>query len=106
MRAPGPEQQLKEQLARELCAIFHGYQRDVAAVHLDAHPTEISRLRRGRIRRFSLARIVRYVARAGYDIEVHLKRTPRFEDRPAPRRPTGSVRRYDYFGQIVGKTEP
>src|SRR5512138_3919555 len=101
MRAPGPEYQLKVQLARELCAILHGFQRDSAASYVDAHPTELSRLRRGDLRRFSLARLIRYIARAGYDIEVHLKKTPRLEERVSPRRPVSAVRRYDYYGQMV-----
>jgi predicted XRE-type DNA-binding protein len=99
VRAPGLEQELKEQLARELCTILDGYQRDAAAARVDAHESELSRLRHGDLRRFSLARIVRYIARAGYDVEVHLKRTPRFEERPTPRHhPASTVLRYDYYG--------
>jgi len=101
MRAQGPEHQLKEQLARELCAILDGDQRDNAAAYVSAHPSELSRLRHGHLRRFSLARIVRYIARAGYDIDVHLKRTPRLEERPKPRRPESTVVRYDYYGRKV-----
>src|SRR5437763_1682969 len=77
MRAPAPEQELKAQLARELCSILHGYQRDIGAACVDAHATELSRLRHGDLRRFSLARIIRYIARAGYAIEFHMIRTPR-----------------------------
>lgn len=100
MRVPGLEHPLKLQLARELCAILHGYRRDNGAAYIDAHPTELSRLRRGDLRRFSLDRIVRYIARAGYDIEVRLKPTVRLDDRPKPRqRPTSSVARYDYYGR-------
>ena len=101
MRTPGPEQQLKEQLARELCTILRGDPRDSATAFVYAHPSELSRLRRGDLRRFSLARIVRYIAGTGYDIEIHLKKTPRFEERPKPRRPAGTVVRYDYYGQKV-----
>ena len=102
MNAPAPEHQLKAQLARELCAILDGYQRDLAAAHVGANPSELSRLRHGDLRRFSLGRIVRYIAKAGYDIEVHLKMTSRYEERPKPRRPTSSVRRYDYYGRPAG----
>ena len=102
MREPGLECELKEQLARELCAIFRGYQRDIAAAHVDADASELSRIRHGDLRRFSLTRIVRYIARAGYDIEVHLKKTPRLENRPQPRRrPMTTVVRYDYYGSKV-----
>ena len=102
MRAPGPEHELKEQLARELCLILEGDLRDMAAACVHAHPSELSRLRHGDLRRFSLARIVRYIARTGYDIEVHLKKTPRLEERPTPRcRPVSTVVRYDYYGRKV-----
>jgi hypothetical protein len=101
MKRQGPEHELKFQLARELIAILHGYQRDLGAAHIDAHATELSRLRRGDLRRFSLERIVRYIARAGYDIEVHLKTTPRLEQRREPPRPASMVVRYDYYGRIT-----
>lgn len=101
MKRAGPEHSLKEQLARELCSILLGYQRDVGAAEADMHPTELSRLRHGDLRRFSLARIIRYIAGAGYDIEVHLKKTPRYEQRPELRRPTSTVVRYDYYGRAV-----
>lgn len=96
-----PEQELKELLARELCAILDGYQRDNAAGVVRADPSEVSRFRHGDLRRFSLARIIRYIAQAGYDIEVHLKKAPRAEQRPKPPRPTRSVVRYDYYGRVV-----
>lgn len=102
VRAPGPEHELKEQLARELCVILGGDRRDFAAACVDADPSELSRLRHGDLRRFSLARIVRYIARAGYDIDVHLKKMPRLEEHPKPRRrPVSTVVRYDYYGRKV-----
>jgi hypothetical protein len=101
VRSPGPDHDLKLQLARELCVILAGYQREPGASHIGAHATELSRLRHGDLRRFSLARMVRYIARAGYDIEVHLKKTPRLEQRPEPRRPTSTVIRYDYYGRAT-----
>ena len=99
MKRAGPEQELKAQLARELCSILHGWRRDSGAALVDMHASELSRLRHGDLRRFSLTRVIRYIARAGYDIEVHLKRTERLELRPKPRRPASAVVRYDYFGQ-------
>lgn len=95
----GPEQELKVQLAGALCSILHGWQRDIGAARVDMPATDLSRLRHGDLRRFSLARIIRYIARAGYDVEVHLKQTPRLEHRPKPRRPTSTVVRYNYYGQ-------
>ena len=101
MKRQRPEYKLKEQLVRELTAILAGYARDAGADCIDAHPTELSRLRRGDLRRFSLARIVRYIARAGYDIEVHLRQTPRLEQRTKPQRPASTVVRYDYYGRVI-----
>jgi hypothetical protein len=61
----------------------------------------LSRNRHRDLRRFSLARIIRYLASAGYDIEVHLKKTPRLEPRPEQRRSTSTVVRYDYYGRVI-----
>ena len=99
MKRVGPEQELKAQLASELCSILRGWQRDVAAAWVDTHASELSRLRHGDLGRFSLARIIRYIARAGYDIEVHLKMAQRLENRPKPRRPASTVVRYNYYGE-------
>lgn len=99
MMRPRPEQDLKAQLARELCSILRGWQRDIGAAWVAMPASDLSRLRHGDLRRFSLARIIRYIARAGYDIEVHLKRTQRLENRPKPHRPTSMVVRYNYYGQ-------
>ena len=102
MKTPGLDHELKVQLARELCAIMDGYSLLSGALHLNTHESELSRLRRGDLRRFSLTRIIRYIARAGYDIEVHLKRVPRLEERPRPRlQPRSTIVRYDYYGLVV-----
>jgi hypothetical protein len=90
MKRAGPEQELKAQLAGELCSILHGWQRDAGAAWVDMHTSDL--------RRFSLTRIIRYIARAGYELEVHLKKTQRRENRPKPRQPTSTVVRYDYNG--------
>jgi hypothetical protein len=44
------------------------------------------------------AQLARYIARAGYDIEVHPRKTPRLEQHPKPRPPTSTVIRYNYYG--------
>lgn len=102
---PPSDQTLKEQLARELCLILDGWKRDAGAARVDMYPSELSRLRHGDLRRFSLARLVRYIARAGYDVEVHLKYTRRLEHRPKPRRPTSTVIRFDYYGNAVTQVD-
>jgi hypothetical protein len=96
------EHGLKEQLARQLCAILDGYPRELGAAHIGTSESELSRIRNGHLRRFSLSRLIRFVARTGHDIEVHLKRTPRWEERPTVRhQPMSTVRRYDYHGRLV-----
>lgn len=102
MRIPDLERELKEQLARELCAIVDGYPGEIGGAHLGTTGSDLSRLRKGDLRRFSLTRLIRFVARTGHDVEVHLKRTPRLEERPKPRHnPRSTVRRYDYYGRLV-----
>jgi helix-turn-helix protein len=103
MKASDVEQTLKAQLARELCALVDGYPREIGAMHLGTHPTELSRLRQQDLRRFSLQRLLRFAARSGHDIEVHLKTMPRLEERPQPRHhPTSTVIRFDYYGRATG----
>src|SRR5690348_2851786 len=107
MKASELEQTLKAQIARELCALVDGSPRDIGAMQLGTHPTELSRLRHEDLRRFSLHRLLRFAARSGHDIEVHLKTTPRLEERPQPRHhPTSTVIRFDYYGRPTGAAGP
>lgn len=100
MRLTDLERELKIQLARELCAIMDGYSLEVGAAHLETLPSELSRIRRGDLRRFSLRRMLLFVARTGYDVEIHFNKTPRLEERPQPRhQPKSTVRRSDYYGR-------
>jgi hypothetical protein len=99
MKRPGVEQELRAQLAGELRSILSGWQRDIGAAMVDMHASDLSRLRHGDLRRFSLTRLIRYIARAGYDIEIHLKKTQRLELRPKPRQPTSTVVRYNCYGE-------
>ena len=102
MRTSDLERSLKAQLARELCAILHVFPNELGASFINTRGSELSRIRNGHLRRFSLSRLIRFVASTGHDIEVHLKKTPRLEERPKPRRhPVSSVKRYDYNGWPV-----
>lgn len=97
------EHDFKVKIAREICLILDGVPRDVAAARIGTQVSELSRIRKGNLRRFSLTRLIRFVASTGYDIEVHLKKTPRLEDRPRPRfRAIGGVWRYNYYGRLEG----
>jgi hypothetical protein len=58
----------------------------------------MSVLRRGRGEGFSIARLLRAIAKRHYDIEVHLRRI----ERPYIRHPaTVSVIRYDRYGRVT-----
>ena len=92
------EEDLKQQLARELCAILDGHSQINAGAILRVHQSEMSHLRNGHLRRFSIARLVRYISQQKYDVEIHLKAIPR--PYAAPRRkPAVTVTRYDRYGQ-------
>jgi predicted XRE-type DNA-binding protein len=94
------EQELKQQLARELCAMLHGYNQCNAAGMLGVHQSELSHLRRSQLRRFSIARLLQFISRQAYDVEVHLKAIP--QPYAMPRRmPVMTVTRYDRYGQLV-----
>jgi predicted XRE-type DNA-binding protein len=95
------EQDLKQQLARELCAIFHGHIQINAAAILGVHQSELSHLRCGHLRRFSIARLLRFISQQAYDVEIHLRAIPRPYATPR-RMPEFNVTRYDRYGQPVG----
>ncbi|MDQ3997637.1 MAG: helix-turn-helix domain-containing protein [Gemmatimonadota bacterium] len=61
MRAPDPIPALKEQLARELVSRLDGWRKDYAAYFLGTDPSRISNLRSGRLTRFSLEKLIRFV---------------------------------------------
>jgi predicted XRE-type DNA-binding protein len=97
------DQELQRQLARELCAIMQGWPQALAASLLGIHPPDVSALRRGRHGVFSVARLIRLIARQGYHVEVRLEQMPRrFPDLGSPRPlPTISVVRIDRFGRTL-----
>jgi len=96
----GIEQDLKTQLARELCAIVDGWSQIEAAALLYTHQSELSRLRRGDLRRFSVKRLLRLTSALWYDVEVHLKPMPRPFGSPSPKS-TATVVRYDRYGRSL-----
>jgi predicted XRE-type DNA-binding protein len=94
------EHELKQLLAGELCAILASWSQGNAAALVGTHQSEISRLRRRDLRRFSLTRLLRLASRACYDVEIRLTETP--GRRPEPRgRPGVAVVRYDRYGRLV-----
>ena len=97
------EHQLKVLLAKELCAILDGWAQVGAAAGADTHQSEISRLRRGDLRRFSVGRLLRMISRSHYNIDVRLKAMPRVYGEPRVR-PSATVVRYDRWGHACSSS--
>lgn len=91
--------ELKEQLAEELLTLLDGWDQTEAAAQVGLRQPDISLLRSGQLERFSVARLLRLIARQGYHIEIALKRIAR----PTITResPSVSVQRYDRLGHPV-----
>jgi hypothetical protein len=91
------EKELKARLAVELCAIVDDRTVVEAAASLSNWPSEMSALRRGRYRGFSIDRLVRMIVSQRYDIELSLRP---IVFKPAPRvEATIAVVRYDRYGR-------
>ena len=97
--------ELKALLAAELCAIVEGWDQYHAAAKLGLHQPQISALRHGRTAGFSTDRLLRLIARSGYDVEVNLRAmSPRFGN-PKPQ-PKLTVQRFDGHGRVVTRPAP
>lgn len=94
------DHELKVQLAQELCAILSGWPQFEAAALSHTHQSELSRLRRGDLRRFSVGRLLRLIANCHYNIDVHLKAMPRVHGRPRVV-PAAKVVRFDRHGVVA-----
>lgn len=89
------DQQFKQQLARELCAIIDGWTLNEAVARMGIRPSRVSELRHAKLERFSIAHLLRLIASLNYDIEVAIRPTKR----PIITRqgPIVTVVRYDQF---------
>lgn len=96
--------ELKALLVAELCAIVEGWDQYSAAAMLGLHQPQISALRHGRTSGFSIDRLLRLIARSGYDVEVNLRAMPRRFGNPKPQ-PTLTVQRFDRYGRVVARPE-
>jgi hypothetical protein len=94
------DQRLKELLVRELCAILDGWDQTTGADRVGIRQQDLSALRRGRSRGFSVGRLLRLIAREYYHVEIHLRRIPRPYAKPRES-PTATVIRYDRWGRLV-----
>lgn len=95
----GIDDQMREQLARELCAIIDGWTMGEVVGYLGVYPARVSELRRGRVKGYTIDRLLRWAERLGYSARLIL-------EPPAPParqlvRPTATVERYDRFGHRV-----
>lgn len=73
----------KAKLARQIGAIIaqHGWAQSQAATVLGIGQPKVSALVRGRLRDFSVERLMHFLTRLGYDIEIGVMQTPS-PDRP------------------------
>ena len=94
------EQQLKEKLAQELCAILGDGSQWGAAMKALTNQSEVSRLRHGQLHRFSVGRLCRLIGNCHYNIDVHLRAMPRVYGTPHVH-PAATVSRYDRYGRVV-----
>jgi predicted XRE-type DNA-binding protein len=92
------DQRLKELLVRELCAILDGWDQTTGAAMVGIRQQDLSALRRGRGKGFSVGRLLRLIARDHYHVEVHLRRIPRPYAKPREV-PTVTGIRYDRWGR-------
>jgi len=72
-----PIPELKAQAARALCDALKPWNRDGAAALLGTDRFRIADIRSGRLERFSLVMLVRYLARVHMRVELSISRVPR-----------------------------
>lgn len=89
----------KQQLARAICATVEDCSLAEAITPLGLDPADISRLRRGDLRQFSVARLLRLIVAQGYDVQVQL--TPRPRPQVIRHQPAVNVTVLDALGNPV-----
>lgn len=90
---------LKELLVRELCAILDGWDQSAGSSRVGITQQDLSTLRLGRSKGFSVGRLLRLISREHYHVEVHLRRIPRPYAKPHES-PSVAVKRYDRWGRL------
>ena len=86
------DRQLQQLLARELCDILAGWSNAEVVNRFAIYPARVSELRHGNLARFSIGKLVRFIAALGYDIEISIR--PAARPAPTIRRATASVVRH------------
>ena len=73
-----PVPALKQRVAEEISVLLEGWTQEYAAAFLRTSQPRVSEIRRGKLDRFSLDRLVRYLSRLGRDIKVVTTKGPEF----------------------------
>jgi predicted XRE-type DNA-binding protein len=81
MRSSDPIPALKQQLGAELAELIAGWNADDIATLLRTDRYRIAELRRGKLDRFSLETLIRFVARLDRGIELQVTRLTPFRRR-------------------------
>jgi predicted XRE-type DNA-binding protein len=97
------EEDLKLALARELRAIMDGWSQVGAAGMLDLRQQDVCRLWRGEVTGFSVARLLRLIAKRHYHVDIHLRAIARPFAKPREF-PVARVFRYDRYGRLVQRS--
>ena len=69
-RPPDPIPALKQQVAADVVAQLRGWTQPMAAELLRTDQPRVSELRNGKLERFSLERLIRFVARRGGTVSI------------------------------------
>jgi predicted XRE-type DNA-binding protein len=71
-RLPDPIPALKQQVAADVVAQLRGWTQPMAAELLRTDQPRVSELRNGKLERFSLERLIRFAARRGGTVSIHI----------------------------------
>src|SRR5437879_3513368 len=71
-----PIPELKRQLAAELATLLEGWNLDDAGASIHADRWRVAEIRAGRLDRFSLETLIRFVTRLRHHVELHVVKDP------------------------------
>jgi predicted XRE-type DNA-binding protein len=81
-----PIPELKAQAARELVKLLEGWNSQFVAAEIGTDAPRISDIRRGKLQRFSLETLIRYITRLKMRVELRVVEPP-FPRKPRPTKP-------------------
>ena len=82
--ADDPVPALKRQLGTEIAPLLRDWNADDVAAWIGTDRARISERRRGKLTRFSIETLIRYLSRLGCTIEVRVTIRPRFREGARP----------------------